>query len=296
MARTQIVKGSDLKLSKVKTNATDNLTKEDAGTRVLKLGKELYDLQELMFAAGTHSLLIVLQGMDTSGKEGAIGCISKAVNVHGVKVAPFKQPTPEELAHDFLWRIHAQTPGKGVIGIFNRSHYEDVLVVRVHNIVPKPVWKKRYDDINNFEELLTDNNTIILKFFLHISKDEQEQRLLAREQDPTKAWKLNLGDWKERSLWNDYIEAYEDAINKTSTKNAPWHIVPADHKWYRNLAVTEAVIEALRPYKKDWMAKLETESKTAKAEIDAYRKAQAAPAPTAAVKKKSKRKAKKTVP
>lgn len=271
MARTHIVKGSNLKLSKVKTDTDYNLTKEEADAKIDKLQEELYELQELLFAAHTHSLLIVLQGIDTSGKEGTIGCISRGTNVHGVKVAPFKVPTEIERDHDFLWRIHAQTPEKGMIGIFNRSHYEDVLVVRVHDLVPKPVWKKRYDHIKNFEQLLIDNNTIILKFFLHISKKEQEERLLARESDATKAWKLSVGDWKERELWSQYLEAYEEALVKTSTEDAPWHIVPSDHKWYRNLAVMEAIVETLKPYKKAWMKDLEQDGTRAKAEIMAYR-------------------------
>ena len=273
MGRTHVVKGK-VDLKKYKTDETGGLTKEEGEAKTTKLGPQLFDLQECMFAAGTHSMLIVLQGMDTSGKEGTIGCISKAINVHGVQVTPFKQPTSIELDHDYLWRVHANTPGKGIIGIFNRSHYEDVLVVRVHNLVPKDVWKKRYDHIKDFERLLVDNNTIILKFFLHISKQEQEERLLAREEDPEKAWKLSLGDWKERELWSDYQAAYEDALSKTSTEVAPWHIVPADHKWYRNLAVTETIIDTLKPYRKKWMKDLEEVGVKARAEIAAYRKTQ----------------------
>ena len=272
MGRTHIVKGGKVDLKKYKTDETDGLSKDEADARVEKLGPELFELQESMFAAKQNALLIVLQGIDTSGKEGAIGCISKAINVHGVRVSPFKQPTQIELDHDFLWRIHQQVPAKGMVGIFNRSHYEDVLVVRVHDLVPKSVWKERYELINDFEKLLVENDTIILKFFLHISKQEQEERLLAREEDTSKAWKLSVGDWKERELWKEYMEAYEDALAKTSTDYAPWHIVPADHKWFRNLAITETIIDTLKPYKKAWMKDLEAMGEEAKKEIAQYRR------------------------
>ena len=276
MGRIHIVKDGKVDLRKIKTDETDGLTKQKGEERLAKLEPELYDLQECLFAAHQNSLLIVLQGIDTSGKEGTIGCISKATNVHGVHVSPFKVPTQKELDHDFLWRVHAQTPDKGMIGIFNRSHYEDVLVARVHNLVPKDVWKRRYDHINNFEKLLADNDTIILKFFLHISKKEQEQRLLDREKDPQKAWKLSVGDWNERDLWSDYMDAYETMLEKTSTDYAPWHVVPADYKWYRNLAVMERIIETLRPYKKRWLKDLEVVGAEAKKEMAAFRKKQKA--------------------
>jgi PPK2 family polyphosphate:nucleotide phosphotransferase len=270
MGRTHVVKGK-VDLAKIDTDKDGGLKKDEGEAKIEKLLPQLYDLQEMMFAAGQHALLIVLQGLDTSGKEGTIGCLSKGINAHGVKVAPFKQPTEQELAHDFLWRIHSQAPAKGMIAIFNRSHYEDVLVVRVHDLVPEEQWKERYAQINNFEKLLTDSETIVLKFFLHISKEEQKQRLLDREKDPEKAWKLNVGDWKERKLWDKYIEAYEDALGKTSTDHAPWHIVPADHKWYRNLVVLETVVDALKPYRDDWMTQLKEVGKCAKAEIDDFR-------------------------
>jgi PPK2 family polyphosphate:nucleotide phosphotransferase len=172
-------------------------------------------------------------------------------------VASFKVPTEEELAHDFLWRVHARTPAAGYIKIFNRSHYEDVLVARVHKLAPKKVWRGRYEHINHFERLLADAGTIILKFYLHISREEQEERLLAREQDATKFWKLSAGDWKERELWDDYTAAYEDAISRCSAEHAPWHVVPADRKWFRNLAVAEALRDALHPYRKGWLQALE---------------------------------------
>jgi len=276
MSKAQVVKGGKVNLKHFKTDEDGGLSKVGADAKVLGLEPKLYELQELLFAAKTHALLIVLQGIDTSGKEGAIGCISKSTNVHGVRVSPFKQPTELEASHDFLWRVHAQTPQKGMIGIFNRSHYEDVLVVRVHDLVPKSVWKERYEHINNFERLLADSGTIILKFFLHISKKEQEVRLLAREEQTDKAWKLSVGDWKERELWSEYMEAYEAVLEKTSTDYAPWHIVPADHKWYRNLVVTQAVIDALEPYKKQWKKDLAVVGDEAKKEIAAYRRKQKA--------------------
>jgi PPK2 family polyphosphate:nucleotide phosphotransferase len=202
-------------------------------------------LQEQFFAEHKHALLIVLQGMDTSGKDGTIRHVFDGVNPQGVRVASFKVPTPIELDHDFLWRIHHQAPAKGEITIFNRSHYEDVLVVRVHELVPEKVWQKRFGQINDFERQLTDSGTIILKFFLHISKDEQKERLLDRLKEPDKRWKFNPGDLKERDLWNDYQHAYEDAMAMTSSGWAPWYIVPADHKWFRNLVVASTLVQAL---------------------------------------------------
>ncbi len=206
----------------------------------------LFDLQEILYAQARHSLLIVLQGMDTSGKDGVIRHVMSGVNPQGCQVVSFKQPTPEELSHDFLWRIHRHTPARGQIAIFNRSHYEDVLVVRVHNLVPPAVWRRRYDQINEFEELLADQGgTTILKFFLHISKEEQKERLQARLDDPTKQWKFRVGDLKERALWDEYVAAYEEALSRCSTQVAPWFIVPANRKWYRNVVVARIIVEAL---------------------------------------------------
>jgi len=247
------------------------LKREDGEEKLKKLSAELTRLQELLYAAGQHSVLIVLQGRDTSGKDGTIKTVMGPLNSLGCQVASFKVPTAEELSHDFLWRIHRQTPGKGEITIFNRSHYEDVLVVRVHKLVPDKVWRSRYDHINDFEKLLAEANTLVLKFYLHISKQEQEQRLLEREQDATKYWKLSAGDWKEREHWNDYTRAYEDALNQCSAPHAPWFIVPANKKWFRNLAVAEAVVAALKPYEKHWMKRLEEIGLKSKAEIEAFR-------------------------
>ena len=263
---------SKVKLSGIDPSDTDGLNKVEAEAKLAKLGEKLRDLQELHFAAGENPLLLVLQGCDTSGKDGTIRNVMKFMNPQSTRVASFKAPTPVEQAHDFLWRIHQQTPAKGETVIFNRSHYEDVVVVRVHDLVPKDVWKKRYETINEFEEILTESGAIVLKFFLYISKDEQKERLLARQEDPRKAWKLSVGDWKERELWDDYVDAYKDALEKCSTKDAPWHIVPANEKWFRDLAVVETIYEALKPYESKWQAKLETIGIKAKAEITAYKK------------------------
>lgn len=220
--------------------------KEKSKEVLVKLNSEMADLQERLYAEHKHALLIVLQGMDTSGKDGTIEHVFDGVNPQGVTVASFKAPTAEELSHDYLWRIHKRTPGKGEITIFNRSHYEDVLVVRVHELVSEKVWSKRYQDINNFEKTLAAEGTTILKFFLHISKEEQKQRFLDRLADPAKHWKFNPGDLKERDRWKDYQKAYEDAISKTSTKYAPWYIVPADRKWFRNLFIAQVIVETLK--------------------------------------------------
>ncbi len=228
-----------------------------------ELSDELSELQELLAAAQHQSLLVVLQGMDTSGKDGTIRHVLAYVNPQGCEVHPFKAPTQEELAHDFLWRVHKVTPGKGTMGIFNRSHYEDVLVARVHNLVPEKVWSHRYQEINNFEQLLANNGMIILKFFLYISYDEQERRLLAREQDKDKAWKLSVEDWEDRKYWKDYEQAYEDALSKCSTDKALWYIVPANHKWYRNLAIAHTIVHTMRQYKDEWKAELEARGQRA---------------------------------
>jgi PPK2 family polyphosphate:nucleotide phosphotransferase len=222
-----------------------------------ELGEELRELQALLYAAAHDSLLIVLQGPDGSGKDGTIRAVLDYVNPQGCHITSFKQPTPEEVSHDFLWRVHPHAPRRGMVSVFNRSHYEDVLVVRVHNLVPVKVWRSRYDQINAFEELLAASDTIILKFFLHISKQEQEERLRAREDDPEKAWKLSVADWKERECWEDYQAAYEEALERCSAPHAPWQIVPADHKWYRNVVVARALVKALRPHAADWRKDLE---------------------------------------
>lgn len=207
--------------------------------------KQLRKLQELLYAHGQCSLLICLQGMDTGGKDGTIDHILGAMNPQGCRVVAFKQPSAEELAHDFLWRIHQAAPPRGQVAIFNRSHYEDVLVVRVHNLVPHAVWSRRYDLINAFEQDLVAHDTHIFKFYLHISKEEQLKRFKERLDDPTKQWKISEADYKERDFWDDYVAAYEDALSRCSTEVAPWFVIPADHKWFRNLAVGQIVVEYL---------------------------------------------------
>lgn len=220
--------------------------KEKALLRLAELKGKLAKYQELFAANASGKLLIVLQGMDTAGKDGTIAHVFSSMNPQGVNVASFKAPTRIELRRDFLWRIHLAVPAKGEIKIFNRSHYEDVLAVRVHNLVPKEVWKKRYGHINNFEKMLSDEGTRILKFFLHISREEQTARLKARLDDRDKQWKLSEADVKERAFWGDYQKAYEAVIAKTSTKWAPWHVVPSNEKWFRNLYVSEAILECLK--------------------------------------------------
>ena len=220
--------------------------KKQGRARLLALNDTLEELQELLYAQHKQKVLIVLQAMDTGGKDGTIRHVFEGVNPQGVQVASFKQPAPEELDHDYLWRIHKQAPGKGQIVIFNRSHYEDVLVVRVHGLVSEAAWSKRYEHINGFERMLADEGTTILKFFLHISLDEQKERFQARLDTPDKHWKFNPGDLKERKLWSKYIDAYEDAISKTSTAWAPWYVVPANRKWYRNLVIGTIITETLQ--------------------------------------------------
>ena len=260
-----------LNLAKISTKPPKTIARDRAETRFSKLGRELFELQELMYGAATHSLLIVLQGRDTAGKDGTVKHVVGHLNPRSVHMASFGVPSEEELAHDFLWRIHQHTPAKGNVAIFNRSHYEDVLVVRVHNLAPKPIWSGRFNLINAFEEQLASAGTIILKFFLHISKSEQEERLLERERDPTKAWKLNVGDWKEREHWSAYTRAYEAAITKCAKKQAPWFIVPADKKWFRNLAVAEALHATLSPHRDTWRKVLRDQGKKRKEEIVRFR-------------------------
>ncbi|MGH9882270.1 MAG: PPK2 family polyphosphate kinase [Pyrinomonadaceae bacterium] len=253
--------------------------REDAGLKRKKAEEqttqyltELIELQELLYAVGKQSLLVVLQGLDTSGKDGTIRHVIGPLNSQSCSVASFKVPTEEELGQDFLWRVHSQTPRAGYIKVFNRSHYEDVLVVRVHELVPEDVWRRRYEHINTFERLLTDSSTIILKFFIHISKEEQARRLLKREQDPIKAWKLSVTDWKEREHWANYTAAYEEALNRCSTRHAPWFIVPADKKWFRNLAVAETLRDTLMPFRDGWLKKLEALGAEKRKAIDEYRR------------------------
>lgn len=219
---------------------------KQAGKQYRKeLVARLAQLQEMLYAGDQHKILVILQGMDTSGKDGAISQVFRDVDPQGVKIANFKAPTAEELDHDYLWRIHRHTPGKGEIVVFNRSHYEDVLVVRVHNLVPREVWSRRFDQINQFEKMLAEEGTTILKFYLNIDLDEQKKRLQSRLDDPTKIWKFRLGDLEERKLWPAYMRAYEEVLSRTSTSWAPWYIIPANQKWYRDILIATAILEAL---------------------------------------------------
>jgi PPK2 family polyphosphate:nucleotide phosphotransferase len=223
--------------------------KKDGLEEVTGLNEELEKLQELLYAEHKHKVLIVLQGMDTAGKDGVIRRVFEGVNPQGVRVASFKVPTSEELSRDYLWRIHKMVPGKGEMVIFNRSHYEDVLVVRVHNLVSVETCRQRFKEIVEFERMLADNGTLILKFFLHISLEEQKERLQARLDDPQKIWKFNPGDLAERKLWPDYMTAYQEAIEATSTDFAPWYIIPSNRKWYRDLVIASLLVKAMKGLK-----------------------------------------------
>jgi len=246
-ARYRVAPGHDVSLDDYDPDDTSLFPDgKKAAAPVLEATQErLADLQELLFAERKHALLVILQGMDTSGKDGTVRHVMGGFNTAGVRVIAFKRPSDTELAHDFLWRVHANAPERGGVAVFNRSHYEDVLVVRVHDLVPHDVWRRRYDQINDFERMLTENGTIVVKFFLHISKEEQRQRLQKRIDDPSKRWKFQHGDIEERKLWHEYRKAYEDALSKTSTEWAPWWIVPADAKWYRNYLVGEVLAKTL---------------------------------------------------
>jgi PPK2 family polyphosphate:nucleotide phosphotransferase len=251
MKNHRVKPGSKVVLSKIDPDSTPGFkgNRKEASERLLKLNGRLEVLQESLWAEHQRKVLVVLQGMDTSGKDGTISHVFEGVNPLGVRAVAFKAPTAEELAHDFLWRIHAKLPGAGEMVIFNRSHYEDVLVARVDSLVQPGVWRRRYEQINDFERLLAETGTIILKFFLHISKDEQKERLQARLDDPLKRWKFRKGDLDDRALWDDYRQAYEEALARTSQKNARWYIVPADKKWYRNLVVATVLVKALEDLK-----------------------------------------------
>ena len=223
----------------------DDTRHKEALDEIGKDCKRLTELQYLMYASNRQSLLIVLQALDAGGKDGTVNHVMSAMNPQGCSVTSFKAPTPQELAHDFLWRIHLHTPGRGRIAVFNRSHYEDVLIVRVHDLVPKAVWSGRYDLINAFETGLVANDTTILKFFLHISKEEQLERFKQRIDDPARNWKISESDYSERERWDDYKVAIEEALSRCSTADAPWFVIPANHKWFRNLAVARIVVETL---------------------------------------------------
>ena len=240
-----VTPGSSVHLARLDANATHGHTRARSAAD-LQLGLDrLTSLQDRLWAESRHPILIVLQGIDAAGKDGTVRHVMTAFNPMGCIVTSWKAPTPVELAHDYLWRIHQRTPGKGEISIFNRSHYEDVLVVRVHDLVPKEVWSRRYDEINAFERLLVDSGTTILKFFLYIDRDEQKARFQARLDDPDKQWKFRVGDLAERKLWDSYLAAFEAMLERCSTDVAPWYLIPANKKWFRNLAVADIVADAI---------------------------------------------------
>jgi PPK2 family polyphosphate:nucleotide phosphotransferase len=244
--------GSKPDLASANAADTLNWSKDDATEQTASNRDRLSDLHELLWAENQRSILVILQGMDTSGKDGVIRTVMAGVDPQGCKVTAFKRPSDEEADHGYLWRIVKALPAKGDIGIFNRSHYEDVLIARVRKLVPDKAWRARYDQINTFEKLLADNGTTILKFFLHISKDEQKERLQSRLDDPTKAWKFSMQDLEERKLWPRYMEAYEDALARCATDHAPWYIIPSDRKWVRNLAISSIIVEAMEKLDMKW--------------------------------------------
>lgn len=241
----RVAPGVRVRLGKRDHSATHGWDKSDGERELDKQLARLGDLQDRMWAEAKKSVLVVLQGIDAAGKDGTINKVMEAFNPQGCPVTSFKVPSSEELAHDFLWRVHKAAPRKGDIGIFNRSHYEDVLVVRVHGLVPKAVWTRRFDEINRFEQHLTDNGTTIVKFFLAIDKDEQQERFQERYDDPTKRWKFSMGDLEERKLWDDYQAAFDEMLPKTSTAAAPWYVIPANRNWFRNLAVASILTDTL---------------------------------------------------
>lgn len=246
--RYEVAPGQQVDLDEYDPNDTsgfDGSKEEYERGESRRLNEKLRGLQERLYAEHNPKLLVVLQAVDTGGKDGVIHRVFEGVNPQGVRVAHFGQPTPEELDHDFLWRVHKQVPGRGEIVIFNRSHYEGVLVERVHKLVPKKVWERRYREINDFERLLSEDDTVILKFYLHITKDEQKRRLEERRDDPSKEWKLSINDLPERKLWVEYMKAYEDTLSKTSTRRSPWHVIPANHKWYRDLVVSHVIVKKM---------------------------------------------------
>lgn len=237
--------GTEVDLGAYDPSYTGEYDKAGARDEFKGITKRNRELQRVLWAEGKHALLIVLQAMDAGGKDGTIRNVMRGINPQGCQVTSFKVPTKEELAHDYLWRVHKAVPRRGYIGIFNRSHYEDVLVVRVDNLVPEEIWQQRYQQINEFEKLLADTGTTILKFYLHISKDEQKERFEARLSDPRKNWKFSMGDVEKRAQWEAYQSAYEDAISRCSTEWAPWYVIPANHKWYRNLAISRIILQTL---------------------------------------------------
>jgi PPK2 family polyphosphate:nucleotide phosphotransferase len=284
MARRPYASSTDgsrkVSLAKLETDGTTHVRKEAGLEELETWGAELSELSNLLTYARQHALLVVLQGRDASGKDGSIRKILEFSNIQNAAVAHFEVPTEDERAHDFLWRAHRAVPPRGRTALFNRSHYEDVIAARVNKLVPEKTWKARYAHINAFERLLVDSDVIVVKFFLHVSRDEEVERLYAREKDPRTAWKLNPNDWRELPLWDEISAAYDDAINKCATPEAPWYLVPADKKWFRNLAVVQRLVLELRPYRILWLQTLKEQGQQALKEIRALRaKAEVARAP-----------------
>jgi len=265
--------GRKVKLARFDPRDTGGLEKEDGLARLQKLGEEFAELGNLLTFAGQDALLVILQGRDASGKDGTIRKVLDFSNMQTAHVHSFKVPNEEERQHDFLWRVHKVVPPRGHITLFNRSHYEDVLAARVHKIVPREQWTARFGQINAFEDTLADNRTIVLKFYLHISQEEQYERLVEREREPLSAWKLNPGDWKDLTLWDPLTEAYEDTFHRCASPERPWYLVPADRKWFRNLAVMERIVLTLRPHRPRWLKTLAQLRKRVLPEVRALRAA-----------------------
>lgn len=258
----RLVPGERIRLSDVPTNGKKVHDDRDEGEEEFKqLRREFEELQNRLYAEGKHKLLIVFQAMDAGGKDGTIRAVFQRVDPQGIQCTSFKAPTHDDLAHDFLWRVHKAVPGTGMIGVFNRSHYEDVLVVRVNRLVPESVWRPRYALINEFEWLLATSGTTILKFFLHVSKQEQKRRFEERLSDPEKHWKFDEDDLNKRKQWDDYQEAYEEMLNECTTEHAPWHVIPADQNWYRNLSVARIIVGTLRELNPQFPKRLESMTK-----------------------------------
>ncbi|MES1157722.1 MAG: PPK2 family polyphosphate kinase [Haliangium ochraceum] len=261
-----------LHLRRIDPGDTAGLAKEDAAAKIDSLGREFAELSNLLAYAEQHALLVVIQGRDASGKDGVIRRVLQYANVLNAHVRAWKAPTAEEAAHDFLWRVHQAAPRKGQLVLFNRSHYEDVIAARVHRLVPRHIWKERYQHINDWERLLAASGTIVVKFCLHVSRKEQIQRFVEREKSSLTAPKLAVGDWRELPLWDETTAAYEDAVSRCSSPDLPFHVVPADHKWFRNLAVLEQLVNALRPHRAGWLAALKDRQREALKEIRKIRR------------------------
>ncbi|WP_218079420.1 PPK2 family polyphosphate kinase [Anthocerotibacter panamensis] len=268
----QVFPGTQVDLNRLSADETNGLTQQEAQVQLSDFALQLETLQELLYVACQHSVLVVLQGLDTSGKDGTIKQVMTALNPQGVEVYSFKVPTQEEADHDFLWRVHRATPRRGGFTIFNRSHYEEVLVQRAHGHMSRETCQARFEHINHFEQLLCDEGTILFKFFLHISKGEQKKRLQKREEDPTKSWKLAVGDWQERAYWDHYVAAYEDIFSACSEN--PWYVIPANRKWYRNWAVAKVLVNGLERYRLDWSKALLERGEQARSHLETWRREQ----------------------